>query len=204
MGKWCKSKKHWHLVRLLLSFGLISGCSNEPLIYNYTAPTSSCFTKIEEFQFRRFPLGRDFDFSITPSDATYSFTHGRCEHFAAFSLPDGFSATMIQSKSYLTTDYLPSARALIPDFIFLDEKYQFIKRINVKNLQEQSNLGGVSLTGQVIVPSSTRYIVIVAGYGDGTNRVHSENGTVHNIPPSALGKLSLRLFGESNGAAANK
>ena len=189
---------------LLISVGLLTACSSEPLVHDYIAPTNACCARINEFEFRRLPLGQEFVFSITSADATYQFSSGRREHFAAFSIPDGFSATTIQIRSYLSTDFLPKATALLPDFIFLDGGYRQIGRMSAKNLQEQGNFWGGALGGTVAVPQGTRYFVVVAGNGDGSNYYRSENGRLHPIPAAALGKLSLRLFGEPIGTAASK
>jgi len=204
MGAWSYLRSWWRLGSLLSSLGLLTACSSEPLIRDYVAPTNACCAKINEFQFRRLPLGREFVFSITSADSTYQFSLGHREHFAAFSVPDGFSSTTIQSKSYLSTDYLPKATALLPDFVFLDGDYRQIGRASVKDLQEQGDFWGGALGGMVAVPPGTRYFIVVAGTGDGSNQYHSENGRLHLIPAAALGKLSLRLFGEPVGTATSK
>jgi len=187
MGQWSS---------LLLGLGLLTSCSSEPLTQDYVAPVTPCCARISEFQFRPLPPGEEFLFNITPTDSTYRFSSGGAQHFAAFRIPDGFTATAIQTKSYLSSDYLPKATALLPDFIFFDSGYRQLGRASVRGLQERGDFWGGSLGSTVAVPPGTRYLVVVAGEGDGSNYYHSENGRRHPIPAAALGRLSLRLFGE--------
>lgn len=194
----------WLAISVIISLILLTACSSEPLVRGYVAPTHTCCARIDEFKFHRLSLGQEFVFSITSADPTYQFSAGRREHFAAFSVPDGFAATTIQSKSFLSTDFLPKATALLPDFIFLDGGYRQISRASVKDLQERGSFWGGALGSTVIVPPGVRYFVVVAGIADGSNQYHSENGSLNPIPAAALGKLSLRLFGEPIRAAEGK
>lgn len=204
MGIWRNLGGRWWPISLLIPLWLLTACSSEPLVRDYVVPTNACCARIDEFEFRRLPVGQEFVFNITSADATYQFLPGRREHFAAFSIPDGFSVTAIQIKSYLSTDFLPKATALLPDFIFLDGGYRQIGRMSVKDLKERGNFWGGALGSTVVVPSGARYFIVIAGTGDGTNYYHSENGRLHPIPAAALGKLSLRVFGELIGTATSK
>lgn len=194
----------WLTICLICIMCLLTGCSSDPLVRGYVTPKSVCCAKIEEFKFHTMPLGQEHFFKISSESPTHQFSAGRYEHFAAFRIPDGFAVAAIQSRSHLSTDFLPKATALFPDFIFFDSNYRQIGRANVKALQERGSFWGAALGATVAVPQGVRYFVVVAGNGDGSNQYRSENGVVHQIPAAALGKLSLRLFGEQIGTAEAK
>lgn len=176
---------------------VITGCTSQPLVGNYVATKSACCSSIAEFNFRPIPLGLDVDFSITSTEPTFSFS-GHLEHFVAFKVPNDFAAATIQFKSYLSTDYLPKATAVIPDFICLDGNFLVIGRVAATNMQVAGGFWGGAFSGRAPVPPRTLYIVVVAGDGNnGVPAYHSENGRAYHIPAAALGNLSLRLFGES-------
>ena len=189
---WCSS---W--LGLIASVVVITGCTSQPLVGSYVATKSACCSSIAEFKFHSIPLGQDIDFSITSTESNFPFSK-HPEHFVAFKVPDDFIAATIQVKSYLSTDFLPKATAVIPDFIYLDANYLVIGKSAVTNMQEAGGFWGAAFSGRAQVPPKTRYIVVIAGDGSTMGHdYHSANGTTHHIPAAALGKLSLRLFGES-------
>lgn len=200
----CESSDHWRTICLISTLCLFAACSSEPLVRAYEAPPQTCCARFDEFKFHPLPLGQEIDFSIASGNPTYPFVAGRREHFVAFRVPDGFSVTTIQSTSYLSTDFLPKATALLPDFIFLNGAYQQVGRVSVTDLQERGTFWGGALGGTVMVPPGVRYLVVVAGIGDGSSHYRSANGRLYKIPAAALGKFSLRMFGEPTRAASSE
>ncbi len=201
------SKIRWQLaskLSLLVGLSLLTACSSGPLVRDYVAPVNECCTRISDFQFRPILLGQEFVLEVTSANATYQFVPGHNEHFIAFSMPSDIRATAIQTKSFLSTDYLPKSTTLFPDFIFLNDRYQEIGRSGVTNLQERGDFWGGALAGNVKVPAGARYFIIVAGKGDGSNYYHSANGNLHLIPAAALGKIAIKVYGEAAAMDATK
>ena len=194
---WLEKCRRSSRLGLIAGVVVITGCVSQPLVGRYAAPNLTCCSSMAEFAFRPIPVGQDVDFSITSTEPTFTFS-GQPEHFVAFKVPDRFVVATIQVKSYLSTDFLPRATAVIPDFIYLDASYRVIGKSAVTHLQEAGGFWGGAFSGRTQAPSTTRYIVVVAGDGSkGIPVYHSENGMAHPIPAAALGKLALRLFGES-------
>lgn len=177
----------------------ITGCAGQPSV-GYVNPTKSgCCSSLSEISFRPIALGDDIDVSVTADSPTFTFAAAP-EHFVALKVPPNFTATTIQIKSYLSTNYLPNATALIPEFIFFNANNVAIGKAPLANVRVAGEFwrGGV-YSGSSSVPSGTQHIVIVAGKGSSTVPAYpAANGRPYNIPLAALGELSLRLFGESN------
>jgi hypothetical protein len=150
-----------------------------------------------EFQFRPLPPGDEVELSFSPSDPAYEFD-GQRKHFAAFSIPDGFTPTAMQVKTFLSGGYLPSATAVVPAFIYLDSEFRPIQRSPTTGLQSVGGFWRAGLAGRAAVHPRARYVVVIAGDGiaGGLPVVYSENRTPYVIPAAALGDFSLRLFGE--------
>ena len=177
--------------------GALTGCAGQPTVGQYAAPNTACCSSISEFTFRPVLLGQEVEFSLSPANPTYDFSGPR-QHFVALRIPDGFAATTIQVRTYLSTAYLPQATAVIPEFLFLDVDYKVLTRRPTENFQTAGGFWRSAVSGRVQVPSQTRYIVVTAGDGrSGVPVVRSENGTPYRVNPAALGDFSLRMFGES-------
>lgn len=175
---------------------LICGCASQPIVGRYSAPASACCSTIDQFNFRSISLEQENRLSITTADSTFPF-NGRPVHFAAFKLPIDFAATTIQIKSYLSTDFLPKATAVIPDLIYLDAGLRIVGKTSITNIHEDGGFWGGAFSGKAIVSPEVRYIVVIAG-GEGKAYPYaSANGRLHFIPAAALGDLSFRLFGET-------
>jgi len=187
MGRWI----------VFIGWTAVAGCMSQPLVGNYVASDSACCSTVKEFDFRPIRLGEDVEFSLTSGGPASSFSGGR-EHFSAFKVPDGFVATSIQSKSYLSTDLLPMATAVIPELRFYDESFLEIGKAGATNAQGATGFWRSAISSRAAIPVGTRYIVVTAGNtSGGLPTMRSENGRVHRIPAAAIGDLSLRLFGES-------
>jgi hypothetical protein len=182
---------------LIAAVAFIAGCAGQPRLSDYVPEKMSCCTRIEEFTFRSIPLGEDVPVSISAKDSTYTFTE-KPQHFVAFKVPDGFVATTIQAKTYLSTDFLPNATALFPEFIFLDANFGLLRRAELGNMQVAGEFWrGGAFAGRSSVPGLARYFIIVAAESGGqTPPYRAENGRPYQIPAAALGSLSVRLFGE--------
>lgn len=191
-------KKYLYLRRLIYLTGaiFISGCANQPLIRDFVATKSACCSSMAQFNFRSIPLGQDFNLSITPAEPTFSFSD-RLVHFVPLKVPDNFIATAIQVKSFLSTDYLPKATAVFPDFIYLDANFKIVGKAVVTDMQSAGNFWGSAISSRAQVPPKTLYIVVVAGDGSGGfPTINAGSGRPYSIPAAALGDISLRLFGE--------
>lgn len=199
-----KINRGWMLVLrcsaqiLLVACALVvAGCAGQPPV-GYVNPTKSgCCSSLSEINFRLITPGNDMDVSITADSPTFTFAAAP-EHFVALKLPANFAATTIQIKSYLSTDYLPNATALIPEFIFLNANNVIVGKAPLANVRVAGEFwrGGV-FSGSSLVPSGTQHIVMVAGKGNSSVPAYpSANGRLYNIPLAALGEISLRLFGD--------
>lgn len=185
-----------HLYASLLLLAFPAGCANQPTTVEYVAPLGACCKSISEFQFRPFAPGSEVEFSLTPTEASYTFADKR-QHFIALQLPDNFSATTIQVRSFLSTSFLPLATAVLPDFVYLNSDLNVIGKSSTGGTQAGGGFWRGSVIGRVQVPQRTRYVVVTAGTSSSTATVHSENGTPHQLPSAALGDFTLRLFGDS-------
>lgn len=148
-------------------------------------------------QFRFSPLapGREVELRFSASEPVYDFA-GQHRHFIALSIPDDFAASAIQVRSFLTSPYLPSTSAVIPDFIYLGSDFEVLEKSPATGFQNAAGFWRSAVLGRARVPPAARYIVVIAGDGSGGLPVlYSENRTPYTVRPAALGDFSLRLFG---------
>jgi len=149
-----------------------------------------------EFHFRTLAPGQEVEFTISAAEPTYEFS-GRAQHFVALGIPDDFAASAIQVRSFLTTPYLPSTSAVMPEFIYLGSDFRVVGGSPASGFQSAGTFWRSAVSGRARVPSGTRYVVVIAGDGRGGLPVlYSENRTPYTVRPAALGDFSLRLFGE--------
>ena len=107
-----------HVVTLLCAAAL-SGCETHPRVEEYSAPAAACCSSLSALPFQPMPLGQELEVSLTPAGPTYDFS-GKRQHVAALKIPDGFSATTVQVRTYLSGIFIWNMSALIPGFVFLD------------------------------------------------------------------------------------
>lgn len=187
----------WRASTLAACAALVAGCTGQPTVLQYVPPSAACCSGPAQFTFRPLPLGQEAEFSLSAADPTYDFS-GRRAHFVALRIPDGFSASAIQVKSYLSTAYLPNASAVLPDFVYLDRELRTIGRASSGDFQNAGGFWRSAVSGRARVPAAARYIVVIAGDGSGgLPALYSENRTPYRVRPAALGEFSLRLFGEA-------
>jgi hypothetical protein len=142
------------------------------------------------------PLGQELELSLTPATPTYDFG-GQRQHVAAFKIPDGLSATVIQVKTYLSGVFIWNMSALVPEFVFLDGSYKVLATRPTENFQRATGFWRSGVNGRVAVPAGARYFVVKPGDGSaGVPVVYSDNGTPGRVNPAPLGDISLRIFGE--------
>ena len=170
----------------------VTGCATQPPLEEYAAPAGLCCASVSALPFRTMPLGQDLEISITPETPTLEFA-GRRQHVAALKVPDGFAATTLLTTTYLSGILVWSMSALLPEFVFLDERYGVIATRPAEGFQRTSR----GMSGRVAVPGGTRYVLVKAADGNaGVPVVHSGNGTSHRVNPAPVGDFSLRIFGE--------
>ena len=146
--------------------------------------------------FRTMPLGQELELTFDSGTPVYDFA-GRRQHFAALKIPEGFSASMIQVRTYLSGTFIWDMGAVLPEFVFLDEGHKVIATRSTENYQRATGFWRSSVTGRAAVPAQARYFVVKPADGSGgVPVVHSDNGTPGRVKPAALGDFSLRLFGE--------
>ncbi len=181
----------------LLCIAALAGCLAKPSVFSYVAPVTGCCTRISEIQFVSMEPGREVDFSLTPRSPAFAFSETR-QHFVAVKFPEGFNVTSVQVRSYLTTEMIPKATVVLPDFVFLDENKNVIGKTALKEAKSSGGFWRAEMTGRAAVPAKARYMIAVAGTGSGGSPVFAtENGSRYSIPPAALGDFSMRLFGEA-------
>jgi hypothetical protein len=189
--------RRWGRTVFIAGAAVLAGCTSQPLARTYVAPNSTCCSSVDQFDFQTVQLGQDVEFGIASSSPTFAF-FGRREHFAAFRIADGSDATSLHVKSYLSSDLLPMATAVVPQFSFYDASLAPIGRSIATDAQPAGGFWRGAISGRAPVPSGTRYIIVTAADGSGgLPTLRSENGTRYQIPAAALGDLSLRLFGEA-------
>jgi hypothetical protein len=173
-----------------------AGCARAPLAGEYTPATASCCASPAEFRYRALAPGVDTEFHLSPTEPAFNFD-GRLQHFAAFAVPDGVRASALHVTSYLTAEFLPSAAAVNPDFIFLDGNFAGLGKSPIADMQWKKGFWRGGLEGRAAIPSGTKYIIVIAGRGGNVLPVvYSENRTAYRIPPAAMGDLAIKLFGE--------
>ena len=174
----------------------LSGCATGPKVEAYTPPATVCCSSLSTLPFRPMPLGQEVAVNLTPASPTYDFS-GQRQHIAALRIPDGFSATVIQVRTYLSGIFVWNMSALLPEFVFLDRSYQVLATRPTENFQRASGFWRSGVNGRVAVPAGARYFVVKPGDGSaGVPVVHSDNGTPGRVNPAAVGDFSLRIFGE--------
>lgn len=193
---------HPHLLRPLMRLMLaasalaLAACTSQPLQGSYVVPTTDCCATLAEYAFKPLPLGQETDVSLTATSPTLAL-NGQRGHFVGFSIPPGVIASAVSVKTYLSSDFLPKATAVAPQFHFFDARFQPLAKVAVTDMQSEGGFWRSAVSGRVAVPSDTRYIVLMASRGEAWRAVvRSENGTQYRLPPAALGDLSVRLFGE--------
>ena len=184
-------------LRSLICTTLLYAWSYELAAQDNTTANASCCSSISEFQFHPLPLGQEVEFSLTTEGPTYAFGEHR-QRFIALKMPDGFIGTTIQVKMFLSTAFLPRASVVIPEFIYLGADLRIVERQTTKGFQEAGGFFRTALLGRAEVPPDARYIVVIAGDGDGGRPIYNVGGgRAFGISPATEGDFTLRLFGES-------
>jgi hypothetical protein len=151
---------------------------------------------MSEVQFRSMPPGQELELSLTADSPTYAFGERR-QHFVALKIPDGFIGTTIQVRTFLSTAFLPSAKAVIPEFIYLGVDFKPVERAVTGSFQQTAGFWRTAIAGRAEVPPDARYIMVVAGDGSsGRPLFNVGGGRIFSIPAAELGDFTLRLFGE--------
>ena len=151
---------------------------------------------MSEVTFRPIPLGQDLELGLSAASPTYEIG-GKRRHFVALKIPDGFEATAIEIKSYLTTAFLPRASAVVPELVFLDGNHRVLDTRPAEDFEVLRDFGRSGVTGRVNVPVTARYFMVMAGDGSrGVPVIHRGGGSSYRVNPAALGDFSVRVFGE--------
>lgn len=186
--------RSWALAVLCAS--TLSGCATQSRVEEYTVPATACCSSLSALPFRPMPLGQELELSLTSASPTYDFS-GKRQHVAAVKIPDGFSATVIQVKTYLSGLFVWNMSALLPEFVFLDDRYQVLATRPTENYQRATGFWRSAVNGRVAVPAGARYVVVKPGDGSaGVPVVHGDKGASGRVNPAAVGDFSLRIFGE--------
>lgn len=175
------------LVLVVATLNCLAGCTSQPLVANYEPQQTECCSKVHDFPFRQMVPGQDIQFQLTSADPTYS-SNGKRQHFAAFRTPACLRPTAIHVTTYLSTEFFPKATAVSPDLIFLDADFAVLGQSEVSDWQPSDNQWRSAAMGRAVVPSATRYVVVIPGEG--------LRGRPFSLPAAALGELSLRIYGE--------
>ena len=175
---------------------VLAGCAGQPTVGEYLTPKTACCASVSEVTFRPLSLGQDLGLSLSASSPTYEISGNR-RHFVALKIPDGFEATAIHIKSYLTTPFLPKTSAVVPEFVFLDGSYRVIDTRPAEDFEVLREFGRSGVTGRVNVPVTARYVMVMASDGSrGVPVIHIGGGSSHRVNPAALGDFAVRIFGE--------
>jgi len=181
--------------KALLACLALSGCAVPPAPGDQAAPAAACCASMGEIRFRDLPPGQELEFSLTPSGATYDFS-GQRRPFIALKLPDGFTPSTIQVRSYLPGFYYGvKTTAVLPEFVYLGSDLRVIGSAPSQGFQSGGGFWRSAVTGRVAVPPETRYMLVTAGNGSASFPL--VDGRLFTIGPAASGDFSLRLFGES-------
>src|SRR5687768_12846220 len=180
---------------ILCAFTL-SGCATQSKVEGYAPPAAACCSSFSVLPLGTMPLGQELELSLTPASPTYEFS-GQRQHVAALKIQDGFSATVIQVRTYLSGIFVWNMSALLPEFVFLDERYKVLATRPTESFQRQTGFWRSGVNGRVAVPAGARYFVVKPSDGSaGVPTVYSDNGTPGKVKPASVGDFSLRIFGE--------
>lgn len=184
------------LCAAFLCVSMLVGCATQAKVEEYIAPATACCRTLSELTFRPMPLGEELELSLTPASSTYTFS-GKRQHVAALKIPDGFNATLVHARTYLSGVFIWNMSALLPEFVFLDGNQKLIDTRPAEGFQPADGFWRSGVTGRVVVPAGARYFIVKAGDGSrGVPVVHSDNGTPGRVSPAGIGDISLRIFGE--------
>lgn len=176
---------------------LISACSTQPLVGQYTPHKTECCATASEYGFQVAPLGKDVEFSFIEATSTLRIGE-RTSHMFGVRVPDGTAVTAALVRTYLSTEYLPKATAVAPELHFYDAQFKQVGAAAVDAMQSDKGFWRASISGRVAVPENVKYVVVVAGKRSG-GVIHAPNGRSYVPPPAALGDMSIRLFGGKPG-----
>lgn len=183
-----------HVAALMMSV-ILTGCAGQPLLGSYNTPQTACCKSIGAVSFTLVALGQETEFNVKPDSQTLEFS-GMRKHIVAIKIPDGVSVTALQVKTFLSTGFLPNATAVYPDFHFFDEKLAPLATASPDDFQPVGGFWRSGLTGRVVVPSKTRFLIAMPSEGHRRSVVYSENRTPYVVRPAALGDFTIRLFGQ--------
>jgi hypothetical protein len=174
----------------------LSACTTQPKVAEYTPSAATCCSSLSALPYRTMPLGQELELSLTPHSPTYDFS-GKRQHVVALKIPDGFSATTLQVRTYLSGVFIWNMSALVPEFVFLDQNHKIIGTRPTESFQRATGFWRSGVSGTVSVPAGARYFVVKPGDGSaGVPAVYSDHGTPGKVNPAAVGDFSLRIFGE--------
>ena len=189
-------QKRTHAWVAILCAGALAGCATQPTVEQYAPSRAVCCKSLSELPFRSFAPGQEVEFTFNESTPAYDFS-GRRQHFVALQIPESLTPTAIQVRTYLSGTFIWNMSAVVPEFVFLDAKHQVLATRPTENFQRASGFWRSAVSGRVVVPAETRYLVVKPADGSsGVPVIHSDNGTPGRVNPAALGDFSLRLFGE--------
>lgn len=195
----------WQIVACLVLF-LGTGCESQiPKLVDSLNAESSCCSGFSDFDYTKMPTNDEFKFSVGPRDKAYLFPSGM-SYFKSFRLPDFTESKLMEVRTYLVGDWIPTAHVFLPFVLFLNESHTLIGDPVVPELYyDEGWWEGSRWTGVVDVPSDAAYVVFfttpdlvnkkislgsTSGYAYTTG-----TGTVY-VPPSGERSSSYGPSGE--------
>lgn len=155
-------KKGFMLFRYLhiLIIGLVSltfGCASKiPQELNLLNVTEPCCSSFKDIPYQEISAGFNEEYSMSKQQ-TFEFDTGK-SFFKGFAIKNG---SIIEVKTHLDGDYIPTAQVYWPSFITLDDQKEVVRKFDNPSLQRVHTLMGYHYwLGNIELLGNEKYIII--------------------------------------------